>query len=230
MLTITVPVRRVAAGTLVLAALPLAEAAAQRVMTRTDLGVLLGATATTEDFSNVPVSAGAAIDLATPTLDATTVLSGAAGRIVPGVRFTSSTLFANGVGYFGMASTTIEGGSPTLTVTFLTPVTAFGLDAMNFAGFASTGSMRVFGMNGLLGEVLGGSLPGAPAFTFLGWQAAGGITRVELTNESPAQFWSPVIDNVTFGTLATTVPEPTTVVLLGAGLLAAGVAARRRRG
>jgi hypothetical protein len=96
-----------------------------------------------------------------------------------------------------------------------------GVDVENFDGFGYSGTMEVYNGATLVDTVamtLGGS---SGEFVFMGYQNAGGITHVIF--DSPTYSWSPIIDDHTYGA----VPEPTTIIALGAGL--AALLARRRK-
>ncbi|MEP6780029.1 MAG: PEP-CTERM sorting domain-containing protein [Gemmatimonadaceae bacterium] len=53
------------------------------------------------------------------------------------------------------------------------------------------------------------------------------ITEVPIGQSSPSLFSS--LDNLTVGVITSTVPEPSSIALLGAGILALGIVARRKK-
>ena len=89
-----------------------------------------------------------------------------------------------------------------------------GLDAKDYAGYGYAGKMDVYNGASLLGTINFNLAGNAGESDFLGWQNAGGITRVVVS--SPTYGWSPIIDDHTYGVI----PEPTTPSLLALGLLA----------
>ena len=185
---------------------------------------LLGDSAVNEHFEMFPVDPFGAMPLDAKRLDAETVTNGhGPGLVVPGIAIEGpGGLQWNGRGYFGQPSRTLSGGS-TLDIDFTSPVVAFGLDLLVFSRFPDIAQVSVFGADDrtLLGTF--GVLVLDPSFeVFFGFFNEAGIGRVSLAGT--AQSWSPVIDDLTFGT--STVPEPAIPILL---LMAAAAAARRRR-
>ena len=112
---------------------------------------------------------------------------------------------------------------PALTFTFSTPITYFGVDAVVSNGnvnlvFTTSNGMLAVGTPGFL----------TPPAQFRAIEDATPFTTVTLSTGLTGAF---AIDNLTFVTAASTVPEPGTWAMLGTGLLGvAGVAARRKRG
>jgi hypothetical protein len=140
-------------------------------------------------------------------------------------------------------------GDSKLSIHFASPALGFGFDLRGFAAsilfgypadYETLAFIKVFGADGLtLLDTLTYDLPDDGSRIFAGYHDAGGIGRVELTRSQFAcdpdvdfcgPDWSPIIDDVEFQPLgegAAPVPEPGTLILLGAGL--GGVAVSRRR-
>jgi hypothetical protein len=108
-------------------------------------------------------------------------------------------------------------------------VTAFGLDLRAFTGFGATADMKVFAPDGttLIGDLPGIALPNSGVPVFAGWQDAGGIGAVQFTQDT--QPWSPIIDNLEYGSGAQVIPEPSSFVLAGLAITFAASFGWRRR-
>jgi len=193
---------------------------------RGTLDRLLRTEAVRENFERFPVDPFGAIDLDVDSLDATTVTNGQGpGLLVPGITIEDeSGLQWNGRGYFGQPSRTISGGS-TLHIDFHDPVGAFGLDLLVFAHLADIARVSVFAADDttLIGTF---QIPVFdPSFEmFFGIADRGRIGRVSLTGTTWP--WSPVVDDLTFGTRA--VPEPGVAILFMVGGAMAWRRFRRR--
>lgn len=221
-----------AAGSWALA--PAVQAAA--LVDRPALQAVLGGPGTLEDFESYVASpAGGADGIGVGVLDSTTIVNGQGpGLVVPGVTFTgpNSGLQWDDAGYFGAPSREILIGAPAgqpLGIDFAGSVGAFGVDLRAFSGFPATATMTIFAADdtSVIGVLSSLSLGGGGSPIFAGWEDAGGIGRVELTQTG--QPWSPIIDNLEFGKHnGTPVPEAGST-LASLGLALAGLASLRRR-
>lgn len=208
-----------------LAALPM-FASAQVIANRATLNALL-LSSTTDDFEPYSVGVGGADVMNSSTLDSTSIINGQGpGLVNPGARYSEPgglNLQWNGDTYFGLTTKTIlaNGATGAFRIDYAGATQAMGLDAENFSGFGYTGSMEIWN-GGTLVDTLNFNMSGnSGEFKFLGYQNNAGITHVIIS--SPTYSWSPIIDDHTYGV----VPEPATMIALGAGL--AAFAARRRR-
>ena len=174
----------------------------------------------TETFAAIDPGAGIFIT-------ATSVDSTADPGLQPGFSISSSggVLFIGGAGALGIGNTTpdIYGNlfGSTDTLSFTTSPTAVGFQVLGFPG-AETETIAVFGASGLLSST---TVAANLTPVYLGLTSDQAVTSVVLT---PGDSASTVgIASLSFGGL-TTVPEPTTFTLLGAGLIGLAVARRKR--
>ena len=202
-----------------------ALASAQQVTTRAQLNSIL-TSSVTETFQSFTIGNGNAVPLGVSVLDNSTV-SPYGGPVVAGIRFSGNSLQMNGPNWYGSPSNDLLAVGSDLTITFLTSVQAFGLDANTFNPYATPVTATVFGQgNSVLGVL---AYPGsnAPAFDFIGWQDAGGIDRVVLSRT--INNYSVNVDDIQFGSTVTATPEPASMMLLATGLVGVLGVARRRR-
>lgn len=194
----------------------------------------LGGTRTVDDFGT-SYSAG----IATGTLNSTTtsaVFDGAPilpGRVLPGVTYSTpqgSSIFFNLDVGGGFTGAFLDGVPGPLTAVFDAPVRGFAFETRRLMGT----ELEVF-INFTSGLPYIGLLPipGAATNDFFGFlSSARDISSMTMFSTSAARF-SFAIDNFTFGPGVddgtTVVPLPGPALLLGAGLVALGAAARRRR-
>lgn len=130
---------------------------------------------------------------------------------------------------------------PTLDITFGRGVMSFGFDFKNSSNNNGTASLvpqlftfTLFSGATNLGSFSAATMIGGANFSFLGFTSDQAITEITAVATVPGA--SPnldlVLDNLTVGAQAVaagSVPEPATLTLLGAGVLTAGFASRRRR-
>jgi hypothetical protein len=143
--------------------------------------------------------------------------------------FVDSTLVADGA-YHTSDYLEWEGGAKQLTVTFASPVTAFGVDIGTFYGDTNdtitiTASNISIGFTTSLNSYAFFGLTSGTPFSSVVFTDTGGGP----TSTLHAGFY-PAIDNLSYQLAATAsdpIPEPATLLLLGTGL--AGVVRTRRR-
>ncbi|GLC24849.1 PEP-CTERM sorting domain-containing protein [Roseisolibacter agri] len=236
----TVYLSSAAAALLTLAGAPAAHA--QQIATRTDLAAILGASMRVETFDDVTDPARGVYATTThgsqpgqglALTSETNMRDRGPGLIEPGIAFTNPNnghwFWPTGWGSYGNTSTVYAAGHHENDITFTSPTRAFGVDLFVFAGQPIATTLTFFDVGGqLIGSTTLRPTPGQ----FVGWQHEAGIGRVHFSGGSNDAV-SVRMDNVTFGAGAaapvTTTPEPATFALLGGGLAAVGVVARRRR-
>ena len=203
------------------------------IVNRASLQSILGGPGTLENFEGYAPPPGGAVFfggvsgcIVTPAA----ICNGQGpGLVVPGFYVSPS---GNGwqwndAGYYGAPSREIvaDGG---LSIKFIVPVTAVGLDLRAFSGFSVTAAMFLVAEDDttVIGVISDISLSSSGAPVFAGWEDAGGIGRVHLIASGQGP-WSPIIDNLEFGVGSPGVPEPSSFVLLWSGV--GGLIALRRR-
>lgn len=208
-------------------------ASAGTVTTYTDVNsfnAAVGAT-TLEDFTahpHFPISTGV--------LNSFTDLPGIGiypGMIQPGVTYSvpvTSGYFFNidaGGGFNGGFLDSVTGDSP-LSVAFVSPEAAFGF-VTNFLGGTSQTVVLSFANGSTYSYTYG--IPGDLGLNFIGFQSSGtDITGLTLSGAGGfSSTFGFAIDNFQFGGApSTATPEPSGLVLLGSGLVAAAGVIRRK--
>ena len=204
---------------------------------KTAFDAAAGTGLTTEDFENLTPPGGsfapcpAALN---STTDPSSSFCWDAGDVVSGFSFDNNGVNRNG----GELITVDAGGNGTNTskyistnffadtarVTFSPGVDAVSFDLLSLFS-ASTVNVSVFNTTGgLLGST---SVSASKSGTFFGvidnMSLIGSITMFSTSNQDEG------IDNLAFGLVSTTVPEPLTGTILGIGLVGVLVSRRRRK-
>lgn len=159
--------------------------------------------------------------VATATLDSSLATAfGGPGLVSPSVAYTSpSGLYINVDGYYNLPTYTLGDSavSGPITITYTSPVNAFGFDLLGYNGFGQTGTIQVFDTsNNLLGSV-------AVNGGFFGWKSTSVPIGHVVISATGGDYI--MIDNHTFSAI----PEPGTFALLTAGLGLLGLTRRRRK-
>lgn len=201
------------------------------ISTRSDLTTQLGVNAITEDFeswSGIVLSPSGFA-----TLNSSTIVNEQGPGIVnSGLLFSNinsnrdwNELQLDRRTEYGISSGALLAEGGTLVMDFSSPLSHFGLDLFQFAGFSDSATVRVYASDDISLLYSGGflSAPDAPTGTFFGYSDASGIGRVTL--RSTSQVWSPLIDNLTYGT----VPEPSSFAVFAPFGFALAALTKRRR-
>lgn len=155
------------------------------------------------------------------------------GQVVNGTN--SGRIAVSGSNYYEARSAT--GGSSTFTVNFSDPVAAFGFFGTDIGDFGSQLTLRFFLTGGgtadwVLPYVAGGA--NEANLLYAGYINTATFTSVAFIGTDASDVFG--FDDMTIGSISqvvpdpSVVPEPSTVLLLGSGLLGMlGVAHRRRR-
>ena len=142
--------------------------------------------------------------------------------------------FIPGVTSKSLVDTADAPGGTALVVDFLgTGIPAAGFDFYVFLAnpihlISAPTHMSVFGSgNVLVGETTVDSSSSAPVFFGVA-SSSDMITRITILGEYPGYYQWEGIDNVTFNSSSSPVPEPTTLLLLGSGLIGLAGYGRKR--
>ena len=236
----TVFLSSTAAAALLAVAAPAAHA--QQIATRADLATILGASMRVETFDDVTdATRGVYATTTHPSLPGgsyaltseTPMQDRGPGLIEPGIAFSNPNnghwFWPTGWGWYGNTTTVYGAGHRESDITFTSPTRAFGVNLYVFASQPIATTLTFFDLGG---QLIGSTTLTPTAGQFVGWQHEAGIGRVHFSGGSNDAV-GVRMDNVTFGAGAaapvTTTPEPATFALLGGGLAAVGVVARRRR-
>lgn len=203
---------------------------AGQLASQSALVTALGGPGTTENFGNFTISNGTAANLTCATLNATAVCNGQGpGLVVPGINITFGSLAGqwNGVNYHSAPAQEVGSNGQPLTVTFTTPVNAFGVYIRAYPGFAATPTATILGPDdatviGIIPNISLNSTTGA--LVFVGWQANSGIGAVQFTQTGAV--YSAPMESLEFGGTATTVsptPAPPAWLLIVTGLALLGI-------
>ena len=195
---------------------------AEEIADRGSLNSMLGASGVTEDFETFIITDNEATNIGTTDLNSSTVVFGQGpDLVVDGVVFHSDSFLQwNSEGYYGLPSKNISTTySKNLTIYFMNPVNAFGLDMLVFGNYNDNASITVFGTESE-DPIYSASnifLSTAQSPVFWGYRDDMNIGKVIISGSM--RDYSPLIDSVTFGNV---VPEPVSSALfvLGGAVLA----------
>jgi hypothetical protein len=231
----------------VLGALTAGVAYAGPIASRGELQSLLGGLGTLETFEAFQIPSASppvAATLTCPVLNQSAVCNGQTNLVASGIEFTFGTLTGQNpaqgqwdpAGYFGAPSKEILSNGQPLTLDFVQPVQAFGVDLRAFSTFGAIAQLKFYGADDqrLIGVLSSVNLLDSGVPLFVGWEDGRGIGKVEfqqavLDNRGG---WSPIIDNLEFGNFRSgSLPEPSVLSLLAlslAGLIFSGLRKRVR--
>ncbi len=205
-------------------------AAAQQIATRTQLNQILSTGYEyTDAFQAYSIASGGAATLGVSSMNSTSILNGQGpGLLDPGVTYSTANqgdlLQWNGVNYVGSMRQEILSNDNSLVLTYTMGVDAMGVDLRDYAGYGQNFTADVYNGSNLVGQ-LSGTLAGAGTTQFFGWENAGGITSVVFTGSGSSDYWSPIIQEHSYGQ-AVLSPEPSTIAAFALGGL---ILLRRRR-
>ena len=196
------------------------------VGSRLALQAELAGPGTLEDFESYDVAPLSADLTGEFSLDSSTIVSGQGpGLVVNGVVFKGdpfSELQWNGSPYFGSPSKEImfTNDSDRILIDFTSPVDAFGVDVRALHGFGGVAAVVIYGTDDatVIGIIAGVPLSVLGTPRFIGWEDAAGIGSIQIVEFEEHWGWSPIIDNLEFGSPPIgAVPEPSSMTLLALG-------------
>lgn len=196
---------------------------ATQISSQTQLSSILGSNEIFENFEGNGLLGSGQIYSNAGFLNSTSTYAGyGPGLVKAGATYSAKDLWWNDNGYYGLNSRSLGDSSAwrgdAITITYSTPVNAFGFDLQAYSGYGTTGTVSVYDTTS--------TLIGAYAVTagqFFGWKNASGIGSVVIAADDYL-----MIDNHGFG-VAAAVPEAESYAMLLAGLGLVGFVARRRK-
>lgn len=196
---------------------------AQDIPNRAALTALLGGGGTTDDFETFSLGFGGQA-YGPGLITSTSTFDGQGpGLVNAGASYSAPYgLFWEGNGYYDLNTQTLGDSavSGPITITYTSPVQAFGFDMQNYVGYGDSGSVAVYGPGNTLLDL--SSVDGG----FFGWENLSGITSVVITANFDADNYI-MIDNHTYGNVGSVPDSTSTMALLGFGLAGLGWCRRK---
>lgn len=166
---------------------------------RATLNSILGGNLVLEDFESFSIADGSATNLDVTVLDDQSIANGQGpGLVEDGATYSAGTLQWNGNTYYNLPTKTFLANAETLEIRYDPVVTAMGVDAHAFSGFAYSGTMTVYDANNSIVETVQFTLnSGGSETVFVGYEWNAGISRVVF--DDLAHPWGPVINDHGYG-------------------------------